>query len=54
MTVTVEVEMILNSRPLSYLSSDDIDEPPMPTYLVHGRRLMSPPNRNFTGDLTRV
>ena len=31
-TVTVEVEMILNSRPLSYVSPGDIDEPLTPSH----------------------
>lgn len=31
-TVTVEVEMILNSRPLSYVFPGDIDEPLTPSH----------------------
>ena len=52
MTVTVEVEMILNSRPLSYVSSEDVDEPLTPSHLLHGRRLLSLPDNSSTRDLS--
>lgn len=52
MTVTVELEMILNSRPLSYASPRDIDEPLTPSHLLHGRRLLSLPDQSITGDLS--
>ena len=39
LTVIVEVEGMLNSRPLTYLSSDDFDEPLTPAHLLTGRRL---------------
>ena len=38
---TTEVEMIVNSRPLSNLSTKDIEEPLTPSYLITGRRFMS-------------
>ena len=43
-TVVAEVEMILNSRPLSYLSSDDIEEPLTPSHLLLGRRVVNLPD----------
>ena len=52
MTVTVEMEMIFNSRPLSYVSSEDLDEPLTPSHLLHGRRLLSLSDRSNTGDLS--
>ena len=43
MTTLTEVEMILNSRPhaLSYVSSDDIEEPLTPSHLIMGRRVLN-------------
>ena len=52
MTVTVEVEMILNSRPLSFVSSEDVDEPLTPSHLLHGRRLLNLPDSVNTRDLS--
>ena len=43
-TATAEVEMIVNSRPLSYVSTDGIQEPIIPSHLMTGRRLMSLPD----------
>ena len=46
LTVVVEVEMILNCRPLSYVSGEDTEEPLTPSHLLCGRRLMSLPDSN--------
>ena len=46
LTVVVEVESILNCRPLSYVSSEDPEEPLTPSHLLCGRRLMSLPDSN--------
>ena len=35
-TVLAEVEAIINSRPLSYISSDDLEEPLTPSHLLTG------------------
>ena len=43
-TVLVEVEATLNSRPISYLSSEDMEEPLTPSHLLMGRRLCSLPS----------
>ena len=43
-TAVVEIEGILNSRPLSYVSSDDLEEPLTPSHLITGRRLLSLPD----------
>ena len=42
-TVLVEVEGTLNSRPLTYVSSDDPEEPLTPSHLMYGRRILSLP-----------
>ena len=40
LTVLIEVEGVLNSRPLSYVSMADIDEPLTPSHLLTGGRLL--------------
>ena len=42
-TVLVEIESTLSSRPLTYVSSDELDEPITPSHLVVGRRVNSIP-----------
>ena len=34
LTVLIEVEAIINSRPLSYVSSEDLDEPLTPSHML--------------------
>ena len=43
-TATVEVEAIINSRPLTFLHSDDTEEPLMPSHLLVRRRILSLPD----------
>ena len=43
-TVVTEVEMIINSRPLSYVTADDLEEPLTPAHLLMGKRTMSLPD----------
>ena len=42
-TVLVKVEETLNFRSLTYVSSDDPEEPLTPSHLMHGRRILSLP-----------
>ena len=44
LTAVTEVELIINSRPLSYISPDDLKEPLMPAHFLTGRRLLSVPD----------
>ena len=44
LTALVEVEAIINSRPISYLSAEDFEEPLTPSHLMVGRRLLSLPD----------
>ena len=43
-TALAEIEAVLNSRPLSYVSSEDLDEPITPSHLMVGRRILSLPD----------
>ena len=43
-TLMTEVEGVINSRPLSYVSSNDTEEPLTPAHLICGRRLLSLPD----------
>ena len=43
-TVVCEIEAVLNSRPLLYVSSEDFDEPLTPSHLTMGYRLSSIPD----------
>ena len=43
-TSIVEVEAILNSRPLSYITPTDMEEPLTPSHLLTGRRIFSLPD----------
>ena len=43
-TAVVEVEGIINSRPLSYITPDDLEEPLTPSHLLIGRRVLSLPD----------
>ena len=45
LTAVTEVESIINSRPLSYISSEDLEEPITPSHFLTGRRLLSFPDR---------
>ena len=47
LTAVIEVEAILNSYPLSYVSADHLDEPLIPSHLLVGRRLFSLPDHLF-------
>ena len=43
-TAVVEIEAIINSRPLTFLCADDVEEPLTPSHLIVGRRLLSLPD----------
>ena len=47
-TLLVEVESILNSRPISYMSAGDIEEPLTPSHLLTERRILSLPDNLTT------
>ena len=47
-TALMEVEAILNSRPLSYISSEDLEEPLTPAQMLTRRRILSLPDGTVT------
>ncbi len=44
LTALTEIEAVLNSRPLSYISAEDLEEPLTPSHLLVGRRILNLPN----------
>ena len=50
LTLVVEVEAVLNSRPLSYVSSEDVTEPLTPSHLLTGYRVLSLPDPDTPND----
>ena len=50
LTVLIEVEGVINSRPLTYIYPEVAEEPLMPSHLVIGRRLSTPPDRTELSD----
>ena len=49
-TAVMEVECVLNSRPLTYVSSDDTEEPLTPSHWLTGRRVLSIPDEVATAE----
>ena len=47
-TIMTEVEMIINSHPLSYMSTEDIEEPLTPSHFLIGRRALSLPDSSLS------
>ena len=43
-TSLAEIEAVINSRPLSYVSSDDLEEPITPSHLITGHRILNLPD----------
>ena len=52
-TALAEIEAVLNSRPLSYVPDEDMEEPITPSHLIVGRRILNlPDNLDYVCDLS--
>ena len=49
-TLVTEIEAVLNSRPLTYVSTDDLEEPLTPSHLLLGYRVLSLPDPTLSDD----
>ncbi len=50
LTLVIEVEAVLNSRPLTYVSSEDVEEPLTPSHLLVGYRILTLPDPSVPDD----
>ena len=50
-TAVIEVEAVIYSRPLTYMSSGDLEQPLTPAHLICGRRLLSLPDAIYLQDV---
>ena len=50
-TAVIEVEDVINSRPLTYVTADDLEEPLTPAHLLCGRRLLNLPDVVYFRDM---
>ena len=51
LTLVIEVEVVFNSCPLSYVSSEDVEEPLTPSHLTMGIRLLTLPDPSVPQDV---
>ena len=50
LTLVAEVEAVLNSWPLTYISSEDVEEPLTPSHLLVGYRILTLPDPSISDD----
>ena len=50
LTLVIEVKAVLNSRPLTYVSSEDVEEPLTPSHLLVGYQILTLPDLSISDD----
>ena len=53
LTLIVEIEGILNCRPITYVYNDEFSEPVIPSHLIYGYRILSTKSINDQNLLER-
>ena len=51
-TVLIQIESIVNSRPLTFITTEEVCEPLTPSHLIYGERLISAINNEYIDDTT--
>ena len=51
-TVSIQIENIVNSRPLTFIITEEVCEPLTPSHLIYGKRLISAINNKYKDDAT--
>ena len=51
-TVLIQIESIVNSRPLTFITTEEVCEPLTPSHLIYGKRLISAINNEYIDDTT--
>ena len=51
-TVSIQIENIVNSRPLTFITTEEVCEPLTPSHLIYGKRLISAINNKYMDDAT--
>ena len=48
--VLIQMESIVNSRPLTFITTEEVCEPLTPSHLIYGKRLISAINNEYIDD----
>ena len=51
-TVLIQIESIVNSRPLTFVLTEEVCEPLTPSHLIYGKQLVSAINNKYIDDAT--
>ena len=50
--VLIQIENIVKSRPLTFITTEEVCEPLTPSHLIYGKRLISAINNKYKDDAT--